>query len=220
MLELNLVSPNLAKEQLNQVAKSFSVDRALRLQLKQECCFRRACRACERGEWELIELNALPLSLLVDSLGRTLLLRAIDQQDDRIVAGLVDRSVGITTKDRYNKTILDYLAFQAGGDRSNFYAELIRKKLKTRFTSNSLVNILEEEEKSALEYTRICNFLRNISNSSAPDEGIKMLKMKVNKIYSLFEAPLPIMVEYQKAIHYFEEKRNLHLSQTQESFRS
>lgn len=112
-MAIRLQCSEIRRDQLERVPQALSVEPIDEFEALQAACFDRSFTACNAGEWERLDPIAGELSFLVDNVGRTLLLRAAVEQNDSVVRGLTERSIGITTTDRAGKRILHYLACEA-----------------------------------------------------------------------------------------------------------
>lgn len=156
-MSVSFVGASLSRPDLEKMAKSLSIKETDSLEV-----FDRAYALCQKGEWERIDPIAKELSHLVDKIGRTLLMKAAMQQNSKVVSGLVERSIGITTTDKYGKTALHYLACGAAGIHSSEYGVLIKSKLESSYTKESLAPCFEEEKKLQKEQAQFEEHLEHL----------------------------------------------------------
>ena len=174
---LHFEVPQIKKEQLETLARALCVDVIGDSESLRKACFERSFQVCQRGEWALVDPIVKELSLLVDDLGRTLLMRAAMEQKGAVVRGLTERAIGITTIDRCGKTVLHYLMCGAAGVSSHSYAALITEKLRAQHSQQALTSLKQELEQLDFRYQIAQSLLKDIATGRVQSaQGIDMLQ--------------------------------------------
>ncbi len=177
---LHLLSPEITREQLERVANTLSVDLTSDSNTLREKCFERSYQVCQSGQWHLVKPIVQELSVLVDKVGRTLLMKAVMEEKDVLVQGLTERAIAVTTKDAKGKTILHYLACFAAGNSSDEYAAAIIKKLYVQNKQETLAPLIKEiDDLQKINHSNQQQVIAINAGSVQPAEGIKILKKLV-----------------------------------------
>ncbi len=186
LTNLRLHNSIISHAQIETVARVLNIQEANPDILRSKC-FERTYQLCQRGEWSIIEPILKELSVLVDSIGRTLLLRAVMIQDDAVVRGLTERSVGLTTTDRFGRTILHYLGFEVGGISSEHYSALITAKLVDQYSQKAIDPLLKEKKEfenlCKSELAQLDDIAKMLNSSSSSKPTIIQTMMQPKAIY-------------------------------------
>lgn len=91
-------------------AFQFTLDETSPLAELQDRCMQAVLDKCQGKQWQMTESCKTELSELADKQGKSLLMRAIELKDDRMVEEFVYRGISLSVKDRSNNTALHYAA--------------------------------------------------------------------------------------------------------------